>query len=131
VGPEVGLPGSAASAIAGWWNLSLELSAGAPGLRILQVLLDAEGRPLAGSDHVLFLRPSAAEGGRAWMIQENIGGRFEPDGSFQGTCWRVEGPDATDEDPPPWAAAPRPPTAGEAVALRALLDELVRRHSGR
>lgn len=55
-GPDV-------AAVAGWESLVLDLSAGSAGLRILQAILDAEGRPLSASDHVLF-RSELAAGSR-------------------------------------------------------------------
>ena len=53
VAAATGLDPAAAAAIAGWSSLVLDLSA-ADGLRVVQVLLDAEGRFLSASDHVLF-----------------------------------------------------------------------------
>ncbi|MBA3893598.1 MAG: hypothetical protein H0X69_07865 [Gemmatimonadales bacterium] len=47
-------PTTDAGPLAGWHSLVLELSAGAAGVRILQVLVDGEGVRLSASDHVLF-----------------------------------------------------------------------------
>ena len=116
--------------IADWSTLILELSAGPAGLRVVQVLLDGAGRPLSASDHVLFVSTPADPGDRPWMRQENIGGRFELDGSFRGTCWRVEGPEPEDDEPPQWAATPRPPDEPEIAALRRLVAELLARRPG-
>lgn len=121
---------SAAAAVAGWSSLVLDLTAGADGLRVVQVLLDADGRPLSASDHVLFRSASRDATGRPWLRQENIGGRFEADGSFRGTCWQMEGPEPADDEPPQWSAVPRPPTASEVAGLTALVGEMRRRDAG-
>jgi hypothetical protein len=127
VAATANLEPSAAAAIAGWSSLVLDLTAGAEGLLVVQVLLDGEGRPLSASDHVLFRSAGRDESGRPWMRQENIGGRFEPDGSFRGTCWQVEGPEPGDEELPRWSADPRAPTAEEIAGLTALVGEMRRR----
>jgi hypothetical protein len=124
--PEV-LASPEGAAIAGWEEVSLELTAAGAGLRVLLVVLDASARPIAASDHVLFRRPGAAPGEPARIRQESIGGRIEPDGSFNGTCWLVTGPEPLDEEPPEWESTPRPPTEAEVAALRALVTELLAR----
>jgi hypothetical protein len=106
----------------------IELSAGAAGLRVLQVVRDAEGRLLSASDHVLFR--SVAEGQPVQIRQESIGGRFESDGDFRGTCWLITGPEPVDEEEPRWELTPREPTKGEVEALRQLVAEIVRRRMG-
>jgi hypothetical protein len=120
-----------AEAMAGWEELVLELSAGAAGLRVLHVVLDAAGRPLTGSDHVLYRRPAGegdgGSGAPAEMLQESIGGRFEPDGTFRGTCWRVAGPEPAEGEDPRWEMTPREPTEAEVTALAGLVAELLRR----
>ena len=121
---------SAAAAVAGWCSLVLDLTAGADGLRVVQVLLDAGGRPLSASDHVLFRSVSRDDTGRPWIRQENIGGRYETDGSFRGTCWRTEGPEPAADEPPRWSAIPRSPTAEEIAGLGALVGEMRRRGGG-
>jgi hypothetical protein len=121
-GPEV-------AAIAGWESLVLDLSAGAAGLRILQVLLDAGGRPLSASDHVLFRSAPAGGSGTVQIRQESIGGRFESDGEFRGTVWLISGPEPVDDEEPPWEMSPRAPTTGEVEALRQLVAEIVRRRT--
>jgi hypothetical protein len=114
-----------AAAIAGWENLVIELSAGSAGLRVLQVLRDAEGQLLSASDHVLFR--SEAEGQPVQIRHESIGGRFESDGDFRGTFWLMTGPEPVDEEEPRWEMSPREPTKGEIEALRELVAEIVRR----
>lgn len=118
---------SAAAAVAGWSSLVLDLTAGTEGLRVVQVLLDADGRPLSASDHVLFRSASRDETGRPWIRQENIGGRYESDGSFRGTCWRSEGTEPSDDEPPRWSAIPRSPTVEEIAGLGVLVAEMRRR----
>jgi hypothetical protein len=118
---------AAAEAVAGWSSLVLDLTAGMKGLRVVHVLVDAEGRPLSASDHVLFRSAGRDGGDRPWIRQENIGGRFERDGSFRGTCWLTEGPEPADDEPPQWTAVPRAPTVEEIAGLRALVDDVCRR----
>ncbi len=121
--PELVASGAAA-AIAGWEGLLVELTAGEAGLRMIQVLVDAEGRLLSASDHVLF-RSAASD--PVLIRQESIGGRFEPDGTFGGTHWVVEGPEPGEEEEPRWAMTPRPPTDAEIAGLRSLVAEVLRR----
>ena len=134
--PEI-LATPAGAAIAGWENLVLELSAGAAGLRVLQVLLDQTGQPISGSDHVLYRLEGVSPAGNreghapARIQQESIGGRFEPDGTFRGTCWHVVGPEPADGEDPQWEMTPREPTAQEVAALRGLVAELLQRQEPR
>jgi hypothetical protein len=113
------------AAVAGWETLVLELSAGSAGLRVLQVLRDAEGRLLSASDHVLFR--SEAIGQPVQIRQESIGGRFESNGESRGTFWLVTGPEPVDEEDPRWELSPREPAKDEVEALRRLVAEIVRR----
>lgn len=125
--PPPGEPTIEAGPLAGWHSLVVELSAGAAGVRILQVLVDGEGVPLSASDHVLF-RFEPPDGLRpVQMRQESIGGRLESNGDFRGTCWLVTGPEPVDEEEPRWEMVPRQPTEGEVQALRKLVVEVVRR----
>lgn len=114
------------AAIAGWENIVLDLSAGAAGLRIVMAVLDAEGRLVAGSDHVL-VRTPGDRGAPMWMRQESVGGRFEIDGSLRGTRWLTEGPEPEDDAEPRWSYTPTPASEEDARALRELVQELVRR----
>jgi hypothetical protein len=113
--------------IAGWETLFLELSAGSAGLRILQVTLDAQGRTLSASDHVLFRSAPSDQPGPVHIRQESIGGRLEPDGGFRGTFWLVTGPEPIDEEDAQWELRPRDPTGDEVEALKQLVAEVVRR----
>lgn len=117
------------AAIAGWVSLVLELSAGSAGLRIVQVLLDAKGRPLSASDHVLFRSEPAGPREPVQIRQESIGGRLEPDNDFRGTFWLVTGPEPVDEGEPEWEMTPREPTVAEVNGLKELVAELVRRQA--
>jgi len=129
--PSEPAPSASPSAIAGWESLVLELSAEAAGVRIVQVLLDADGRLLSASDHVLFRFPPTIHdpvGGPAVLMrQESIGGRFEVNGDFRGTCWLVTGPEPLEEEAPQWEMTPREPTPEEVAALRTLVAEVMRR----
>lgn len=127
----VGTPDVRASpegaAIAGWEQLTLHLAAGQAGLRILLVVLDAAGRPVAASDHVLFWSRGEGPSEARWIRQESIGGSLAADGSFRGTCWLVTGPEPENDEPPPWDSVSRQPTAAESAALVALAAQLVAR----
>jgi hypothetical protein len=125
--PEV-LGQAHGAAIAGWQNLSLNLSAGALGLRHLLIVLDEAGRPIAASDHVLIRWQDPSDPSGPWqMRQESIGGRLEEDGHLLGTCWTITGPEPREDDPPAWASIPRQPTDEEAAMLKRLVAEIVMR----
>jgi hypothetical protein len=91
--PEI-LASPYGAAIAGWEQLTVELSADAAGLRHVLVVLDATGQPISISDTVLYrseIRTSSEAAGPSssaeyQFYQESIGGRIEKDGSFKGTC---------------------------------------------
>jgi hypothetical protein len=125
--PELLATGDGA-AIAGWQNLSLDLSGGTFGLRHLLVVLDETGRAIAGSDHVLLHWQNPSDpSGPLQMRQESIGGRLEEDGGFLGTCWTVTGPEPPDDQPSAWESIPRQPTDEEAAMLKRLVAEIVLR----
>ena len=122
------------SAIAGWDQLTVELSAGRDGLRHLMVVLDATGRPISAGDHVLTIREVTDATSGALLneyVHDSLGGRIEPDGTFNGTRWhmvRVLAPDEeADEDNPPADARSSKPTAEEIVAIRALVADIMQR----
>jgi hypothetical protein len=127
----VGTPDVLASpegaAIAGWEQLTLHLSAGQAGLRILLVVLDASARPVAASDHVLFWSVGQPPSAPRQIRQESIGGRVGMDGTFRGTHWLVAGPEPEQGDPPQWESTSRQPTDVESAALLALVHQLVAR----
>lgn len=118
-----------AGPIAGWQSVTVHLSEPDFGLRHLQVTLDAEGRLVSGGDHVMVVRDTSPDGLEATLTDhESIGGRFEVDGSFNGTHWKttletVEGQD----DSVPRDAVSRLPTEAEVAALRRLIDDVLLR----
>ena len=116
------------AAIAGWQNLTLNLSAGAFGLRHVLIVLDETGRPIAASDHVFIHWENPLDPSGPWqMRQESIGGRLEEDGRVLGTCWTVTGPEPREDEPPAWDSIPRQPTDEEAAMLQQLVAEIVMR----
>lgn len=125
--PEV-LATAEGAAIAGWEQLLVDLSAGSAGVRIVLVVLDATGRPISASDHVVF---RSVAGAIVEMRQESVGGRFEPDGSFRGTRWLITGPEPADGEEPQWNSLPMPPSAEDVEGLAALVAEVVRRQPPR
>jgi hypothetical protein len=128
--PEV-LATPAGAAIAGWEQLVLDLSAGGAGMRVVHVVLDGEGRPISASDMVFYRTGAPGDPeARAEIRQESVGGRFEADGSFRGTRWLTVGPEPVDDEAPDWASTPSEPSAADIAALRALVDEMLRRTSG-
>jgi hypothetical protein len=121
------------AAIAGWEQLTIELSAGAAGLRHILVVLDATGQAISAGDTVLYQRrrtsqPGAAgAGGDTEFYQESVGGRLEPDGSFRGTRWRTVGVDKENSDEPQLESTPSQPSEADVVGIRALVAEVMRR----
>lgn len=125
--PEV-LAGPHGAAIAGWEQLTVELTAGAGGLRHVLVVLDAAGKPISASDTVLFRRDLPQEG-RVEVRQQSVGGRLEPDGSFRGTRWESRTLDSEDADDPRWEATPSSPGPDDVLAVRALVADVLARGS--
>jgi hypothetical protein len=135
--PELqSLPSSAA--VAGWTQLTIELSAGLAGLRIVLVLLDASGAPISASDAVVYRigpAPSGAIGaddahaGATAYLHESLGGRLESDGRFRGTRWRGVSREAADSAPGdgPVDLTPTEPSADEIAGLRTLVADVLRR----
>ena len=130
----------AAAAIAGWEQLTVELSAGTVGLRHVMVVLDASGEPISAGDHVLTCRElTEAPTGVAAMredVHESIGGRLEPDGTFNGTRWRMvriaaadDSGSVTEEDSErtQFDAQPSTPTADDVAGIKALVADILRR----
>ena len=132
--PELANDPSSA-AIAGWDQLTVQLSAGPDGLRHLLVVLDAKGQPISAGDHVLTIRALTSESGgepRSEYVHDSVGGRLEPDGTFNGTRWhmvRIMSPDEeVGEDDPPAEARSEKPTDEEVLALKGLVAEMLRRN---
>ena len=133
--PEI-LATPTGSAVAGWEQLVLYLSAAAFGSRIVLVVLDDAGAPLSASDAVLYRMDPAGTGTTpacdavARIHQDSVGGRFEPDGSFRGTRWHSEALDEPDAEHLAWDSTPTAPSDAEVAALKALVTELLRRRPG-
>jgi hypothetical protein len=128
--PEV-LASPEGRAVAGWEQLVIHISAGAAGSRTVLVVLDAAGTLLSANDAVLYrsgLNEPAPppEDAPALIRQENVGGRFEEDGSFHGTRWQSIAIDRG-EDELEWESTASEPTADDAAALKALVTEVIRR----
>ncbi len=125
------------ASIAGWEQVTIDLSAGPAGLRNVLVVLDATGRPISASDAVLYhsepMQEAGANGSPSppapdieWR-HESLGGRIEEDGSFLGTRWRSVGVEHPGEDEPRMNHEPSEPTAEEVAGLLALVAEVMRR----
>lgn len=109
------------AAIAGWESLTVEMSAGADGLRHVMVTLDASGRPISAGDTVVYCAGKD-------IRHENIGGRLEPDGTFHGTRWTTIGvAPAEEDDDPELQSTPSEPTAAEVRGIKALVADVMRR----
>lgn len=122
--PEI-LASADGAALAGWRQLVVDLSAGCDGVRVVLVLLDAEGALLSASDAVVYRRE---EGSTVHFRHETVGGRFEADGRFAGRHWSAVSSESKDAGEP--SATPstgREPTSAEVNGLRALAAEVVRR----
>jgi hypothetical protein len=101
------------------------MSAGAAGLRIVLIVLDATGRAISASDTVLYR--SGAD--PADVRQESLGGRLTPEGTFKGTRWHTVGWESPESDDVQLQSTPGEPTDEEAQQLTALVAELVRRQA--
>jgi len=112
------------AAIAGWEQLTVELSVPCKGMRHLLVVLDAQGTPISANDMVMY---SAELGGNHVFFQENVGGRLEADGTFRGTRWRTLGVEGPQDEEAKLDASPSQPTATESAALKALVAEILKR----
>ncbi len=106
-----------------WETLSVELSAGAAGLRHILVTLDATGTPISAGDWVMYCSGNPVE-----YVHENVGGRLQPDGSFLGTRWRTTAVDVPGKDEPETKeTVSSEPTAEDVAAIRVLVKELLSR----
>jgi hypothetical protein len=129
------------AAIAGWEQLTIDLSAGAAGLRHVLVVIDGRGRLLSANDTVLYRREIAQQGAGSDVApesvqsaaeevaeyrHESIGGRFEEDGSFRGTRWVSESIERAGEAEP-IESTPSEPSAADVAELKALAAEVMRR----
>jgi hypothetical protein len=121
--PEI-LATPSGQSIAGWEQLSINLSAGQSGLRSVLVVLDAAGILLSASDAVLY-----RSGGQdsATILHLSIGGRFEPDGSFHGTRWHAVAVERGNDEEPEWESTPSSPSPDDVEGLREVVAEVIRR----
>ena len=130
--PELVASGKA-DAIAGWESLTVNLSDPVAGMRHVLITLDANGTLLSGGDMVLFQREE--QRGRDLVTiydQENVGGRFEEDGSFRGTRWITHTEQIGDDDENAHTTSlPSPPSEQDVASLRAIIDAVIRRAPGR
>jgi hypothetical protein len=114
------------SPIHGWNGLTFEIGTGPKNYRIVHVLVDAEGSLLSGSDHVVF-RSETSSGTAGEIEQFNIGGRFEIDGTFNGTWWHIQGPELAGDEQPNWTYTSRKPSSEEITTFRQLIDDVLER----
>ena len=117
------LAGKPKSAIAGWESVSVELSAGAAGMRHVMVTLDASGAPVSAGDWVLYCSGKPIE-----YVHENVGGRIQPNGTFLGTRWRsvaVEVPGS--EEPITKETTQSEPSEEDIAGLMRVVRELLSR----
>jgi hypothetical protein len=119
-----------AGPIAGWQSVSVNLSEPEYGLRHVHLTLDASGRMIAASDHVMFVIATKPDDESVATItdHESIGGRFEDDGSFRGTCWKNRLECQDDQEEGVTTRAERAsPTGDQINALRRIADDLLAR----
>ena len=77
----------------------------------------------------MFVRETSPDGLDLLLSDhENIGGRFEDDGSFRGTCWktRLRGKPES-EEAETVSAEPSPPTPEQIAALKLIAADLLHR----
>ena len=111
------------AAIAGWQNVTVELSAGADGQRHVNVTLDASGTPISAGDWVLY-----CSGKPVQYVHENVGGRIQPDGSFLGTRWRTVAVEVPGSDEPETReTVSSEPTPEDVAGLMRMVRELLSR----
>jgi hypothetical protein len=118
-----------AGPITGWHNVIVYLSEPDFGLRHVLITLDAAGKLLSASDHVMLVRQTSPDGLDLLLSDhENIGGRFEEDGSFRGTCsnTRLRSDPESDEAETVFADHSTP-TPDQVAALRAIAADVVLR----
>jgi hypothetical protein len=112
------------AAVAGWEQLTVELSVPCKGMRHLLVVLNEKGRAISASDHVMY---RAKLGEDVVFFQETVGGRLEEDGTFRGTRWRTLGLESAKEEEAKLDPLPSAPSEAEANALKALVAEIMKR----
>lgn len=124
------LSAGTAGPIAGWQSVTVNLSQPEFGLRHVQITLDETGELLSGSDHVMFVRETTPDGEQATLSDhESVGGRFEKDGRFLGTYWKMtleRGADDAEESVTR-SAEHRTPSEDEVTGLRRIIDDVLSR----
>ncbi len=126
------------AAIAGWEQLTIDLTAGAAGLRHVLVVIDAQGRLVSANDGVLYCIGPSTRGvgsdpaqdaveGVMEFHHESIGGRFEEDGSFRGTRWNAVTVERVGEAEPETESTPSAPSEADVAGLKSVVAEVMRR----
>jgi hypothetical protein len=134
--PEV-LSTPEGAAIAGWEQLTVELSAGPAGLRHILVVLTSSGQLISASDTVLYRSEisktaqdtahSSPASDHVEFHSETIGGRFELDGTFRGTHWETSGVESPENSEPKMNSKRSAPSAEDIAAIKALVADLIKR----
>ena len=134
--PEV-LSTPEGAAIAGWEQLTVELSAGPAGLRHILVVLTSSGQLISASDTVLYRSEVSRDSSRYRLFSpttdhvefhsETIGGRFELDGTFRGTRWETTGIESPDDSEPKMSSKRSAPSAEDIAAIKSLVSDLIKR----
>ena len=129
--PELIASGEA-DAIAGWDSVTVNLS-GPAGMRNVLITLDASDRLLAASDAVMFQRKERRGRDDVTIYDhENVGGRFEEDGSFRGTRWITHTEQiGGDDEQAHTTSLPSPPSPADVASLRAIVDAVLKRAPAR
>lgn len=121
-----------ADAVAGWESITAYLSDPA-GIRHVLITLDGNGTLISGGDMVMLQRQE--QRGRDVVNiydHENVGGRFEEDGSFRGTRWLTHTEQIGDaDDNAHTTSLPSPPSEQDVTSLRAIIDAVIKRAPGR
>ncbi len=111
--------------VPGWEQITVELSAGEAGLRHAMVVLDETGTPISAGDWVMYRTQGEGE---VTYVHENVGGRFEADGSYLGTRWRSVAVESEgSEKALTQEMTSSKPSAEDVAGIRALVKELLSR----
>jgi len=139
VGPPEVLSTPEGAAIAGWEQLTVELSAGPAGLRHILVVLTSSGQLISASDTVLYRSEESktdqdtgsfsATTDHVEFHSETIGGRFELDGTFRGTRWETSGVESPDGSEPMMNSKRSAPSPEDIAAIKSLVSDLLKRQS--
>ena len=118
-----------ADAIAGWESITVHLSDPAAGMRHVLITLDGNGTLLSAGDMVMFQREEQRGHDRITIYdQQDVGGRFEEDGSFRGTRWITHTEQiGSDVQNAHTTSLPSPPTEQDVASLRAIIDAVLKR----